>query len=235
MRGVLADPSLARYAGQFVWLALDFDKPENAAFMARHGTVWTPMFYVIDPSDDHAIETTVGAMTVGEVKHFLDRGLAAPSTGPADAALAHAEQLRQADAVDAYRSALELGGPSWPARPHALGGLAAALTVNGRYHECAQLAVDEAPHLPRDADFARLMMYGLGCAVQTPTPWPALEQLAAEAVAIPGIARDHRYQLYRWLIAAADARGDREVMKRWGDRWLGELDAAKPATDDERL
>ena len=35
MRDTLADASLARYAGQFVWLELDFDKPENEAFRFR--------------------------------------------------------------------------------------------------------------------------------------------------------------------------------------------------------
>jgi tetratricopeptide (TPR) repeat protein len=32
----------------------------------------------------------------------------------------------------------------------------------------------------------------------------------------------------------AEVRGDRATVSRWGERWLNELDATKPANDDER-
>jgi hypothetical protein len=66
MRAVLADASLARYAGRFVWLTLDFDKPENPAFVVSRGVPYTPAFYVFDPRDERAIATQLGAACSSE-------------------------------------------------------------------------------------------------------------------------------------------------------------------------
>ncbi len=57
MRATLADAALARYAGRFVWLKLDFDRPENGAFIERHGTSYTPSFYVLDSAGERATAT----------------------------------------------------------------------------------------------------------------------------------------------------------------------------------
>ena len=42
MRASFADAALARYAGRFVWLDLNFDKESNQSFVERHGVQWTP-------------------------------------------------------------------------------------------------------------------------------------------------------------------------------------------------
>src|ERR1043166_4267856 len=104
MRATLADARLLGYAGQFVWLALDFDRPENAAFFARHGAVFTPTVFILDPGDEHAIATRLGAMTVDEVAAFLDRAARPPANAAGDVALARGDALlavdRKADASD---------------------------------------------------------------------------------------------------------------------------------------
>ena len=244
MRGTLAEPSLARYAGQFVWLALDFDRPENAAFLARHTGVSTPTFYMIDPETDRVTETVVGAMTADGVGAFLDRGLAARATTPADDALAFAEEQAAGThpeaAPEAFRTAVALGGKSWPAHNRAVASWIAALQIAGRNRECAELAAAEAPRMSRDESFGRALAFGLGCiandvaAAWTAAPYAALAVLAPEALGSPTTARDHRFSIYRWSIVVADHVGDRDAMKRWGDRWLAELDALTPATEDER-
>src|SRR5215470_942865 len=133
MRVTLADPSLARYAGQFVWLALDFDKPENEAFLRDHAVAYTPSFYVLEPARDRAVATQLGAMTLSEVVEFLERGRRAfaagapQAAGAADAALARGDQLlateQLAEAAAAYDEAVRAGGASWPERDRALGSL----------------------------------------------------------------------------------------------------------------
>ena len=42
MRVTLSDPSLARQAGRFVWLELNYDDEGNQPFLARHGVQETP-------------------------------------------------------------------------------------------------------------------------------------------------------------------------------------------------
>src|SRR5438105_1519759 len=115
MRVVMQDPSLARYAGRFVWLELDFDKPENEPFLARHGVTYTPSFFVLDPGDEHAAATQLGAMTLPELLQFLERGesvVQGAAKSPADAALARGDRLlgseQRSDAIAAYREALRL-------------------------------------------------------------------------------------------------------------------------------
>jgi len=53
-------------------------------------------------------------------------------------------------------------------------------------------------------------------------------------LSLPTTVRDHRNELYRRLMLIAVAHHDNEAAVKWGDRWLAELDAIKPASDDER-
>src|SRR5215472_10673373 len=113
MRATLADASLARYAGQFVWLELNFDKAENQAFFSGHAVLSTPTFFVIDSAAERVTATQLGAMTLEEVTQFLDRGSRGAFTKaatPADASLARGDVLlalnQPADAATAYRQAL---------------------------------------------------------------------------------------------------------------------------------
>src|SRR5450755_659556 len=96
MRATLADASLARYAGRFVWLELDFDKPANQAFLLRHHVTYTPSFFILDPADERATATQLGGMTLAELGGFLEqgeRGVTAKAMTPAGAALARGDAL----------------------------------------------------------------------------------------------------------------------------------------------
>jgi tetratricopeptide (TPR) repeat protein len=46
--------------------------------------------------------------------------------------------------------------------------------------------------------------------------------------------RDHRDELYRTLMYLSLSRNDKATAAKWGDRWLDELDAIKPGSDEER-
>jgi tetratricopeptide (TPR) repeat protein len=247
MRVTLSDRSLARYAGQFVWLQLDFDKPKNRGFLARHGTTYTPSFYVLDPANEHATATQLGAMTLHEVTQFLERGGRAAmekTKDPAGAALALGDEMlalgQPAKGATAYAQALRLSEKKWPERDRAMGSFTWALSTSKQWQRCAETAAAEAPNMSRSEMFGRIVLAGWTCVDQGQSaPWAeaarkTLEPLAVEAIALPVTVRDHRFKLYQELMNDAQDRGDNRAVVRWGNQWLDELDASKPANDDER-
>ena len=246
MRAELADSSLARYAGRFVWLSLDFDKPANQEFLARYGANYTPSFFVIDPADEHSAATQLGGMTLPELVAFLDRGengVLAKVATPAGRALARGDELlgrnQAAQAVPLYREALQLGGKNWPEHGRAVASLTWALMRDHKAQPCAETAAREAPAMPRDETFSRTVLAGLYCIAGEKAPWagPAaktIRPLAEEAIKLPATLRDHRFQIYQQLMYQAKIADDKATLNRWGDAWLKEIDSITPANDDER-
>src|SRR5260221_10898380 len=126
MRATLANADLSRYAGRFVWLELDYDKPANQEFIAHHGVGSYPSFFVLDPKDEKASATHLGVMTLMELGQFLEqgeRGVIGGAGAPAASALARGDEMvdrsRLAEAAAAYREALQLAKPGAPDRPPA--------------------------------------------------------------------------------------------------------------------
>ena len=246
MRGLFAHADLARYAGQFVWLELNYDKPENAAFLAKYGASATPTFFIIDAQDEKVVATQTGAMSFQELTQFLDRGsrvVFAKNQMPADAALSRGDSLlaaQPATAVDAYRDALRLGALDWTRRELAQASLVGALQASHQFQQCAETAASDAEGMKRDAMFGRTVVAGMWCVdFGDPAPWSKtegakLQPLAREALSLPTTVRDHRDELYRTLMYLALAREDKTQAAKLGDEWLRELDQRKPRDDEER-
>lgn len=247
MRAELADTALARRAGRFVWLDLNFDSRANHDFLVQHAIVATPTLLVLDPSDGRATATHLGGLTLPELNRFLDQGahgVEARTTTPVDAAMARGDAElglgHLSNAIASYREALRAGGPAWPDRARALAQLTMALATNRDRHGCATLAAAEAPHMQRSTEFAHVVAPGLENAVAGGSaPWAGsarttLVPLAVEALSLTGIDRDTRFQLYRGLVTEAKLRGNDTTAARWGLRWQHELDAIVPRNVDER-
>jgi len=246
MRDLLDHADLARYAGQFVWLELNFDAPENRAFFTKYGASSTPTFFVIDPQAERVTATQPGAMYLQELSECLDRGAGGVSPNdqtPAEAALRQGDTLlalQPAEAAKAYQEALRLAPEDWSRRELAEAALVEALEDSKQWQQCAETAVAEATHMERDAMFGRVVVSGMWCLHSADhAPWsePAthnLEQLAKEALSLSSTVRDHRDELYRTLMYLAVARKDNASAAKWGDRLLAELDAIKPSSDEER-
>jgi tetratricopeptide (TPR) repeat protein len=246
MRDLLDRADLSRYAGQFVWLELNYDAPENRSFMTEFGAQATPTFFVIDPTDEKVSATQPGAMSLEELTRFLDRGASAvlaKRQTPAGLALMRGDADRAqhpGEAVKAYREAMRLAPPNWPQRELAQASLLGALQDSNEWQQCAETAVSDAAHMKRNGGFARIVVTGMWCVVSTdPAPWSEeaarkLEPLAVEALSLPETVRDHRDELYRTLMYLSVARKDNAAATKWGDRWLGELDAIQPTSDDLR-
>lgn len=141
---------LTRYAGQFVWLELNFDKAENQAFLTKYGAVSTPTFYIIDPKDGHVAATQAGAMSLSELQQFLSRGahnVFSKTQHTADADLTRGDAniaKHPKEAVTAYREALHLAPANWPRRELAEASLTTALQAAREYQLCAKTAASEA-------------------------------------------------------------------------------------------
>jgi len=211
MRATLRGDALARQAGRFVWLELDFDGEANQDFLARHRVAWTPAFFIVDPGDERVLAVHLGGMTVPELYRFLDEG------------------------ERSFRA------PGRAASPGDVQASVSSLQAARRPRACAETAVREAPRMPRNRPFASVVHAGLGCANQGgAAAWArrarkALEPLAEEGLQMTNALRDDRFQLYQQLMVAADLRGDTATRDRWGKAWLAEIDSVAPATSDERI
>lgn len=246
MRAELQDASLARYAGRFVWLDLNFDKPSNRKFVQAHSVTYTPSMFVLDPFTGGALATQMGGLALPELMRFIERGereFAAKSVAPVSVALARGDEMlgkgRSDKAIAAYRDALQID-PNGPEADRAVGALTWTLSAGKMWEECALTASKYAPTMPRREMFSRVVLAGMICAnYGAPGRWTdstrkILEPLAVEAVSLPETLRDHRFQLYEQLMNAADLREDKATVNYWGDLWLRELDSIAPAGNDER-
>ena len=245
MRTMLAHTDLSSYAGQFVWLEMNFDKPENQDFFSHFEASGTPTFYVIS-AEGKVLADQPGAMSEAELRSFLDRGvsLAQNRQTPPDTALARADALlstKSPDAVAAYEEVLRLAPPDWPRRPFAQYSLVTALQLNQQNQQCAETAAREALVMKHDNTFASTVVAGMWCLVQgeAGAPWQTgaagkLEPLAKQALNSADTVRDERNELYRTLMYLSTSRNETSQVATLEDKWLGELDAVKPADDEER-
>src|SRR5438270_8853980 len=245
MRALLAHADLNRYAGQFVWLEMNFDKPETPEFSSQFEASATPTFYVSN-AEAKVLADQPGAMSEPELRAFLDRGvsLARNRQSPADAALQRADALlstKSPEAVAAYEEVLRVAPPDWPRRPLAQYSLVTALQINEQHQQCAETAAREASVMKHDNAFASTVVAGMWCLVQSDAAaaWRdaaavKLEPLAKQALSSPGTVRDERNELYRTLMYLALSRSDISQATSLEDKWLGELDSVRATDDEER-
>src|SRR5262249_6587089 len=162
---------------------------------------------------------------------------------PPDAALKQGDSLLAKEpeqAVKAYQEALRLASPDWERRELAEASLVTALQDSRQFQQCAEAAVEQAMGMKMNAMFGRTVVAGMWCLDSADSaPWSKaiaakLEPLAKEALSLPVTVRDHRDELYRTLMYLSLSRDDKAAAARWGDRWLDELDAIRPANDEER-
>ena len=246
MRDLLAHANLARYAGQFVWLELSYDEPQNREFLNKYGAKATPTFFAIDPRRETVAAMQTGVMSLPELNGFLDRGasvvLASEQT-PADAALTRGDALlaeQPAEAARAYQQALQLAPVDWPQRELAEASLVAALQAGKQAQQCVESAAGYAAGMKRDVLFVRTVASGMWCLAGSATaPWADTQlrtmlPLSEEVLSLPITVRDHRDSIYRTLMLINVARKENADMLKWSARWLSELDATRPRSDEDR-
>src|SRR5437868_6928335 len=92
---VFTDKALERYAGRFVWLAIDTENSTNAEFLKKYPiSVW-PTLLVVDPKKEAVALRYAGGATVPQLEKLLadgERAIRGPKN-KADEALARADGL----------------------------------------------------------------------------------------------------------------------------------------------
>jgi hypothetical protein len=203
---VLVDARLARHAGRFVWLEIDFEKERNAEFVERYPVDVFPTFLVIDPATEEVVERWRGSLSAKRLDARLATAAGARRRPPATLEARAVELQAKGEHAACARLVRERAprlarGESW-----------AGAVATGVW--CA-LELPEGGE--RRATIA------------------ALERHAAEAARLPGLLADDRSGAYAALHAAREARGDPRGAARAARAWWAFLDAeAERAGGPER-
>lgn len=231
---VFSDPTLAKQAKRFVWLSIDTEKEQNAAFLGKYPVDVYPTLFVIDPAREAAVLRWPSSANAAELVKLLDDGERA-ARGGGDAGArerARADRLagerKWTDAAAAYRNAL----PLLPAneRPRVIESLVGALAFAHEDAACARAGQELLPTMPRGPSFANAVMSGLGCAREVKgadgvAARESLTPLAEEAVALPGLLADDRSGLYEELVQTRADANDAGGKHAMAQRWLAFLEA----------
>ncbi len=249
---VLTDPRLAQVAGRFVWLAIDIDRDENQAYLAKFPTPAVPTMLIIDPGakpgDEAVLVTRSSSASYEELLTLLDEGEhkgQASSVSAADRAFAEGQRLvgagDQGRAIEPFERALKAAPADWPRRRRALESLIFAESVSGGHAaQCAERALSEVGPWPRDGLFASVVTTGLSCALELPKSDPTRADLVrklsswdAELLGVEGLLGDDRSSVYETLVEARDDAGDAAGKHRLALEWTTflekEASAAKSA------
>ena len=248
---VLTDASLERRAGQFVWLAIDTEKPENAAFKRKFPVEALPTFLVLDPKTESAALRWVGSATVPQLHKLLDDGrLAVHGNGRGvEQTLARADRFygdgKYKEAARGYREALAAAPKGWPRYGRTVESLLYALDRTDERPACAQLALESYPKLAGTPSGASVAASGLSCALgmkkETAGRADLVAQLRAHTLAelqnaSAGIAADDISSIYETLADEREDAGDDAGRIRFLEERSAFLDreAAKATTPEQR-
>ncbi len=195
---VFTDERLRPVADRFVWLAIDTEKPENAAFVARYPMQSWPTLWVVDPATEQPALKWLGSATAVELAALLGDAAAGVAAGTDDAAataaLLRGERASAAgkrdDAIREYRAALASAPPRWERRARTDEALASELWAAKDDTGCAALADAEMAKIPPGTSLANVGLLGLQCARRAPPASPAHGLAARLARAVEQIALD---------------------------------------------
>ena len=253
---VFTDSALARQAGRFVWLELDVERAENAAFRTRYPIAALPTYLVVDPREERVLLRWVGGATAAQLNGLLDGAheqfaerTPSPEPKTADDYLALAERASgagdEAAAAESYEKALAAASPEWPHYGRAVESLLLVHALAGESEACARLAAAELPRLAGAPSALNVSATGLDCALALADSVPERRQwidqleagtLAAVEDTTNGASADDRSSALAVLVSARQAAGDSVGAVRVARRWSDFLDAAASTarTPEER-
>lgn len=240
---------LAPFADRFVWLAIDTEKPGNAATVAKFPVGAWPSMYVIDPQSETVALRWTGSATIDQLLHFLEEARAAfagkPATPSGANAAAQRVPLAEADrlygaadwpAAAAAYAAVIAGAPGgWAPLPRVADAYLFALQKADRGADCVRAARELLPRIAGTPSTASVASVGLDCAVGLDANAPGrsaaiaeLERAAQTALADPalGLAADDRSGLYISLIGAREDARDESGKRRLAGEWIALLESA---------
>jgi tetratricopeptide (TPR) repeat protein len=189
---VFTDDALRPLANQFVWLAIDTEKPGNAGFVEKYPMQSWPTLWVVDAKTELPALKWQGSATAPELASLLQDAEAGAKAGTEDAeaaaALLRGERASAAgkhdEAIREYKAALASAPPQWKRRARADEALVTELWQTKDDAACASLAEAELAKIPPGTSLANVGLLGLECARRAPlgTPAHALAQRLGRAV-----------------------------------------------------
>jgi thiol-disulfide isomerase/thioredoxin len=249
---VLSDAKLPGVRDRFVFLAVDTENPNNAAFLQKLAVSVWPTFYVLGPEDGEIRGRWLGAATPSQFMRFLkDAELALePAAEGADASLARlrrgdalAAERRFAEAAVEYEHALGTAPVAWTRRPEAVLALAAAHKQARAFSACVAV-YSSTPSLVEKAPLsaADLAATALTCATELPPDSNLrqavrrrargqLEQLCTNAHA--ELTPDDRADACGLWFDVSESLEDKASRARAGQTRLAVLEAAAQGVPDE--
>ncbi len=244
---VFTDKALERYAGQFVWLAIDTENSKNAPFLTKYPiNVW-PTLMILDPKKEAVALRYSGGATVPQLEKLLKDGerVVRGTKGKADEAIARGDRLanerKHAEAAAAYEEAIKEAPKGWSRLGRAAESLSFALYSAHDYERCATLAIELYPRVKAMYSAANVASMGLACATEKPENRAAIEALenaTRETLENPKIplSGDDRSGLYETLISARVAVKDEEGAHKLREQWAAFLEgeAKKAKTPEQR-
>ncbi|HWZ87024.1 MAG TPA: tetratricopeptide repeat protein [Thermoanaerobaculia bacterium] len=238
---VFTDKALAKHAGQFVWLSIDTEKAQNAAFAKKYPIRAWPSFYVIDSAKEEITLRWVGGATVAELGTLFDEAGGSSRGKPAQA-LARADALysegKYAESIPAYRDALKAMPKSAPSYPRTVEALLFSLSVSKQPAECVAVARAAMPAVRHTPAAAVVAGSGLDCALGLAPDAPGkaasvaeFERDASAVLADPKLhlVADDRSALYSSLVDVRRDANDAEGADRLAREWVADLDRAAAA------
>jgi len=249
---VFTDKALERYAGQFVWLAIDTEKASNSAFLAKYPIHVWPTLLVVNPKNGAVVLRYAGGATVPQLSKLLDESektYREKTLSSADSLLASADKLsneeKYAEAAKMYEQAIGKAPRKWVHFGRASELAIFSLMMARENDHCAALAFDIYPRLRGTVSGANVVSGGLSCATDMKEDAPkraeylaALEKGTAEALAdnsIP-LSGDDRSGLYDSLVSARETAKDEAGAAKLRGEWIAYLEgeAAKAKTAEQR-
>jgi thiol-disulfide isomerase/thioredoxin len=249
---VLTAEKLPGAAEQFVFLAIDTERAENAEFLRQLSISAWPTFYVLSPNGS-VRGRWIGAASPGQFARFLADGrrlvelaASAPAADDPLAELASGDELAGhgdfAAATARYARVLERTPRDWPRRADALVARLMALKKAKLAEACVDAGLAEGPSTASPvsaADFAGTL---LACADQLPKDDLRVRRArrAAQASLTPlchaghaDFTPDDRGDACGTLMEAETALGSAQGARKAALARLAVLDAAAAGTPDE--
>ena len=249
---VFTDASLARYAGQFAWLALDTERPQNAQAMKTVKVEGLPSYFVVDPRDGKVLIRWIGGATVPQLAKVLDDAksrFAGGESGKANELLAKADRLfadaKNAESIPLFEQAIAAAPAGWPKYSRAVESLLYAYAVTDAAEPATKLALEAWPKLRNTPSAASIASSGLAASVQLPPESelrkkaaPLFEAECRKLVTKPpkGIPGDDISAVHQALVAAREQSGDSAGARKAREEWSAFLERAAAAakTKEER-
>jgi tetratricopeptide (TPR) repeat protein len=249
---VFTDKGLERYAGRFVWLAINTERADNAKFLQKFPiNVW-PTLLVVDPVKESVALRYAGGATIRQLQKLLDDGehaVRSKTPTSADALVINADRLAQqsktAEATKLYGQAIAKAPSHWRSLGRAAEGYVMGLSETHEDKQCADTALALHKRLKGTLSGANVAYMGLGCAIALPETMAgrkelaaALEQATRTSLDDPNIdlSGDDRSGLYQALIDARhdakDLLGEQKLKEEWS-RFLDQ-EAARAKTAEQR-